>query len=420
MYKKRWQDIKSNKQFSNLFVYGIGQAFNLLTPLLVVPYIIHVCGEDGLGKIGIAMAFSFFLIVIIDYGTDIVGVKEVSVNRANTTKLAIILSTTYASKLLLLILVVAAASALFFAIPYFSREKELFFVSLTIVAGQFLNPTWVFQGIENFKGITFLNILSKLIYAAGVFIFIKQPGDYSYAVLWWGIGMIVANTITFAYLRSKYSISFSNTSVNEVRDFLRSNFSMSGSQVFVSLQLYAPILLIGFFAGDAMAGKYRIVEYVIVIFKTYLFLFFNFMYPRVCYLLETGTNQALRFWKLYNGINFIFVTTAMAALYMLAAPVVKYFTTESVEEVTGLLRLATFIPVVYAASIPLKQLVLGWNYQKAYIRITVLLVIINMALIMAFLPFYGIYGVLAAIIATEAATGIIYAVLIKNKLQVVN
>ena len=70
-----------NKQLVDLAVYVFGQLFNLVTPLLVVPYIVFVCGEANFGKSAIGMAIVFFLIVFVDYGSDIIGVKEVSIQR---------------------------------------------------------------------------------------------------------------------------------------------------------------------------------------------------------------------------------------------------------------------------------------------------------------------------------------------------
>lgn len=79
MINKIIEKISSNKQFANLIIYGIGQGFNLVTPLLVVPFIISKCGVENYGKTSIGMAISFFLIVFIDYGSDIIGVKEAAV-----------------------------------------------------------------------------------------------------------------------------------------------------------------------------------------------------------------------------------------------------------------------------------------------------------------------------------------------------
>ena len=40
-----------HQQFHKLSVYGFGQLFNLVTPLLVVPYIVSICGEENFAAV---------------------------------------------------------------------------------------------------------------------------------------------------------------------------------------------------------------------------------------------------------------------------------------------------------------------------------------------------------------------------------
>ena len=87
MLKRGIQFIRNQNQLKNLTIYGLGQFFNLVTPLLVAPHVISVCGIEGYGKAAFSMALFFFLIVFIDYGSDINGVKEVSLNRDNNKEL---------------------------------------------------------------------------------------------------------------------------------------------------------------------------------------------------------------------------------------------------------------------------------------------------------------------------------------------
>lgn len=418
MLKTSLKFFKSQKQFQNLTIYGFGQVFNLITPFLVMPYIISICGESGYGKIGIGMAWAFFIMVFVDYGSEITGVKEVAVNRENTKKLEAIFITTYATKLLLLITIIAILSIVFFTIPYFSTDKSLFFFSLAMVVGQFINPTWFLQGVENFKWITILNILSKIIYLAGVFIFIHEPEDYVLSNLIWGLGMILANTIAFLYVVFDYSFSFSNTKKSEVKKLLKQNFSLFSSQIFVSLQMYAPIVFIGIFGGNTMAGQFKIVDQIIVIFKTYLLLFFNFVYPRICYLLDKSRQEAMRFWITYNGLNLIFITICMTVVFIFSTEVVLFFNPTQVQLISDLLKIAVFIPVIQAISIPLKQLVLAENKQKQYVRITMIMTVLSLLLIVIITPLYQVLGVVLSLIIAEILISFIFYWTIKKQVFV--
>jgi O-antigen/teichoic acid export membrane protein len=409
---------KNQKQLSNLIIYGFGQGFNLITPLLVIPYIVLICGEEGYGKVGVGMALAFFIMVFIDYGSEINGVKQVAVNREDKNELENIFITTYAAKLALLFIILFIVSIVFYFIPFFNQDKKLFFLSLSMVVGQFINPTWFFQGVENFKWITILNILSKIIYLAGIFIFIHKPSDYIYCNLIWGIGMIVANGISFIYILSTHSFSFVKTKKKDVFKLITANFSIFSSQIFVSLQMYSPIVLISFFGGNAMAGQYKIIDQIIVIFKTYILLFFNYVYSRVCYLLDRSKQEAMLFWKTYNGLNFIFIAFSMLLISLFSTEVVTYFNPKGIQEIASLLKIAVLIPVLQAITIPLKQLVLGLNKQSRYVTITMTITVLSLLLIVVITPNYKVLGVLIALITTEVITALIFYFMVKNDLFV--
>ncbi|WP_396194521.1 oligosaccharide flippase family protein [Flavobacterium sp.] len=410
--------IFKNQQNTNLLVYGIGQFFNLVTPILVVPYIVSVCSEEGYGKIGVGLAVSFFMMVFIDYGSDILGVKEVSVNRDNIKALEKIFITIYSAKLFLLFLVLILVSIIFITVPYFSQEKKLFFWGLPILIGQFLNPTWFLQGIENFKWITISNIASKVVYVVAIFGFIHNPSDYVYNNLFWGLGMIIANGFFFICLLKQYSFSFQKTKMADVTAYLKTNFSMFSSQIFVSLQMYFPIVLVSYFGNNTMAGQFKIIDQIIVIFKTYLLLFFNFVYPRVCFLLGKNTREALSFWKIYNGLNTVFIIISLGIIGLFSNKIVGYFNPKGVIEISNLLKIAVLIPIAQSITIPLKQLVLGCNKQNEYVRTTMLIAVTSLTTIAIITPFYSVLGVLLSLIFTEVITAAMYYRIIKRDLFV--
>ena len=406
-----------HQQFQKLSVYGFGQLFNLVTPLLVVPYIVSVCGEENFGKTAVGMAIAFFLIVFIDFGSDIIGVREVAVNRDNPEVLNKIFTTTYVVKGIILLLVLTVASIIFHSFPYFKSEKIMFTLGLSVLIGQFLNPTWFLQGIENVKWITLLNIVSKCIYLVGIFFTIKKESDYIYINLWWGLGMIVSNFLVFIWIIKKHQFSFLLVNKDEVFKHIRNDFSMFSSQIFVSLQLYAPVVLISYFGNNLMAGQYRIVEQIIVIFKTYIFLFFNYVFPRICYLIETDFKRGLKNWIIYNGINFVFVTLGMLFFHIYSYEIVSYFNPTNRYVLSNLLEVAVFVPLILAISIPLKQLVLAYNYKRFYVYLTSVMVLFNLLAIVILLPKFQVYGVFYSLIATDLIVIIFYLYQLKKNLK---
>ena len=99
---------------------------------------------------------------------------------------------------------------------------------------------------------------------------------------------------------------------------------MFSSQIFVSLQLYAPVVLISYFGNNLMAGQYRIVEQIIVIFKTYIFLFFNYVFPKSLLFNRNRFPKKIKNWvNLQWRTNFVFVTVWNAIFYFYSYEIVS-------------------------------------------------------------------------------------------------
>ena len=160
MKQKIRSAIKSDffKKFS---IYGFGQFFNLVTPLLLIPYIVKVCGEENFGKVSVALAISFVLIVFIDYGSELVGVRDITINRNDKKELQRIFLTNLVSRFLVLILVLVVSLVPIFCLPFLQSETILFALSLLIILGQYLNQSWFLQGVDNINWISISNIISS-------------------------------------------------------------------------------------------------------------------------------------------------------------------------------------------------------------------------------------------------------------------
>ena len=229
--------------------------------------------------------------------------------------------------------------------------------------------------------------------------------------------MIVSNFLVFIWIIKKHQFSFLLVNKDEVFKHIRNDFSMFSSQIFVSLQLYAPVVLISYFGNNLMAGQYRIVEQIIVIFKTYIFLFFNYVFPRICYLIETDFKRGLKNWIIYNGVNFVFVLFGMIFFYFYSYEIVSYFNPTNRYVLSNLLEVAVFVPLILAISIPLKQLVLAYNYKRFYVYLTSVMVLFNLLAIVILLPKFQVYGVFYSLIATDLIVIIFYLYQLKKNLK---
>lgn len=409
--------IFSKTRIKDFIIYGLGQSINILSPLIVLPYLIVICGVEEVGKIGIAMSIALILNGIIDYGSYVIGVKEISINRDNLLVLEEKFTSIYISKVFLFILIFLTLSLFIFFLPYLSKDKTLFFFSTSIILGQLLNPAWYLQGIENFKWISILNILSKLIYLALIFIFIRNKEDYIYANLFLGIGAIVSNTIGLIWLKNQNSFEFKAKDVKPSIAILKEEFSFSLSQFFLSLYQFFPIIIIGFIGGDLMAGQYRIIDQIITIFKTYFNMFFYFVFANICYVLNQNYKEGIRTWKQYNGFNLLMILIIVVIFYLLTPVILSYFKFDENEiiQLSSVFKFALIIPILTGISISLRQLMFAFNLNNIYITITILATLISFVLLASFTKLFALKGAFSSIILIELIIIILYSLFITFK-----
>ncbi len=361
------------------------------------------------------MAVMFFLIVIVDFGSDIIGVKEVSVNRNDNGVLARIFSTTYAAKFLLAFGLVTILSLLFLLVPYFATEKKMFFMSLVILVAQFANPIWFLQGIEYFKAITVINIATKLLYLAGIFFTINNPDDYVYVNLWWGIGMFLPFLIGSVWCVNKFEISFGSLRVNDISHFITKDYKFCVSQLFLSMKNYSPILLIGFAGGFNIAGQYKIIEQIIMPIRTYLQVIFRFFYPKLCFEIFQDKMNGVAFWKKVNIGNFLVVIFLLAMIYIFATEILLFFKVapNSIENLSLLLRFSLLIPLLITVSFTFEQLIFSIGKRDIYIKITIATVIINFIVMFFLFQIFGLFGLISSLLITETMVVFAYLVVLK-------
>lgn len=392
--------LKKLKIFDFSF-YGFSQLINLFTPLLVAPHLISVCGEENFGKIGMALSFVFILIVLVDFSSGINGVRDVSLVRGNKSKIDDIVRTLYGVKIVALLTVLLLSLFIILIIPFFSRESLLFFLSMSILVGQAINPSWLLQGMDAFRAISFMNLLNKGIYILLIIIFIKEEEDYIFVNLYFGLSSFMVFCIMNLWMISNNIITIKRPDYKSMKELYKRDFKLTFSQLLLSLQQYSPVILVGYFAGDFTAGIYKIIEQIIMIFRTYLQVFFSYVYPKICYNISKSYRLGVQNWLYFNLINFGVVSIMAIVFYMYNYDILSYFNVDHVNSLIPIFNFALLIPIVFAISIPLQQLILAFGKQRQYVNITSLTAFMLIALIPVFLNFFDLKGVFATILLID-------------------
>jgi O-antigen/teichoic acid export membrane protein len=388
-----------NKVSKNFIFYGAGQAFNLLSPLLIVPYVISACGIANFGKTGLSFGLSLFLILIVDYAFDIKGTKLVSESRVNINGIQQSLFTIIYTKIILVFIAFILLLLLIYSIPLLRDEKTLFLFSFSIVIAQVFNPQWFFQGIEDFKTSGLINILSKILYVILVFSLIKNTEDYNYVNLCLGMSSLLFNLFGILIIQNRFKFNFQKPNFFEIKKILKTDFFFCVSQLFLSLRQLSPLFIVSSFLGFSVAGQYKVVEQIISLFRTFNQVYLKYFFPRLCFKIKESKNEALSFWKKYVLLLLVFVLFFCLLLFIFSLHIITFFNIS--KTINDLFRFSLILPVLMVFSLALEQTMFTNNNNKNYIRITIFVTIINIITLLFLASILNLNGVVISIIVAE-------------------
>ena len=244
----------------NFLSLGALQIVSYVIPLISLLYLSRVLGVEKFGLVFFAFAFMAYFIILTDYGFGLSATREIAVNRHNKNNLSNIFSAVTCLKIIML---VASYIILLFVsvfVPKISENWLVFQLSFLMVIGNAIYPVWFFQGMERMKYITFLNILSKLIFLILIFFFVKHESDYIIVPLLNSLGFLVAGMIGMYFAIKHLGAKLYIPSWQAIKKQFKYSSDFFLSRVSVSLVTNTNSFCLGMVGSNIMVGYYVAAE----------------------------------------------------------------------------------------------------------------------------------------------------------------
>ncbi len=273
---------RNNLFLKNLSYLSILEGVNVLVPLIILPYLLHILGKEIYGLIIFAQATVSYLAILQNFGLNTLAVKEISINRNNKIKLNGLVSSVFVFKGILFF---TSFIILWFVISLFSIYKGhevLLFLTMYMCLADFIFPKWYFQGIEKMKYITHLSILSKVIILVLIFSFIKEKSDYLLLPIFYGIGVTISGIASIIVIFKYHKLKFIFPSILQLKNLFNQTLTFFVSDISISIFANSNKIIIGSFLGMAELAYYDLADKIIMVFKHIpLNIVRTAIYPRV-------------------------------------------------------------------------------------------------------------------------------------------
>jgi O-antigen/teichoic acid export membrane protein len=160
-------------------VYNFLLSFSQIAfPLVSIPYISRVLDPEGIGSVSFIDSFTYYFIVIAEFGIVSYAIREISRKKDDPAALKQVTSELVSLHLLTSL---GSLALYFISISFFYQkvhDPRLILFSLSFLLVNSFACEWYFWGTEQFKYITIRSLVTRALGLASIFILVKKPDDY--------------------------------------------------------------------------------------------------------------------------------------------------------------------------------------------------------------------------------------------------
>ena len=361
------EKLSRNKTVLANFSYlSILQVFTILFPLLTYPYLLRIIGLDLYGVIVFAQTIIAYVSLVINFGFNMSGAKNVAVYKGNKERLSRIVSSTYLCKFILWLICLIVYFSVISIVPFFKDHYWVYALTFLLTFNELLLPIWFFQGIEKMKYIAIVNLSARLLFVVAIFLFIHNQEDYLLVPLLNGIGTILAGSLSLYIVLGKEKIRLSIISIRDLKLAYKESLPLFVSGL--STQIYVNInkLVIGSILGMSEVSIYDMADKVIQCLKLPISMMAQAVFPRI------ARERNIRF---VNRVMFVVagaVLLAYICVCLCSDWIVYLFIGQYMEETSVIIRLLgiSVILVSFNSFMGGNRLV-PFGYSAIYMRVMV-------------------------------------------------
>ena len=362
------EKVARNKTVLANFSYlSILQVFTILFPLLTYPYLLRVIGLELYGVIVFAQSIIIYISLVINFGFNMSSAKDVAIHKEDKEKLSRIVSTTYISKFILWVICGVGYLVVITTFDFFREYYWVYFLSYLLTFNELLLPTWFFQGIEKMKYITIVNVSSRLVFVAAIFLFVKEKSDYLYVPLLNGIGAVVAGLLALYIVFKKEGVQFRLSSIYGIREDYKRSFPLFVSSISTQIYLNVNKLVVGSCLGMSEVAIYDIGEKVLHLMKLPIQMVAQATFPKISR--EKNIHYINRLIFLIIGV----VLVGYIIVFVCSSWIVYLFTGEYIAKAILVIRVLTLSAVLGSVNYFLAgNRLIPLGYSVLYMRIMLL------------------------------------------------
>jgi PST family polysaccharide transporter len=330
---------------------GLIQILNYVLPLLTLPVVTRAFGPILFGILAAFNAYGRYVAVIVGYGFDFTGLRDISRSREDVFTLSRTVSAILSAQILL---GAFAVMFLFAAVPFIiPHGADYMFVGLIVLLQIFATaatPQWVFVGLEQIHSLVIAQFAFRTLATALIISSIRGPDDL---LLYVSINLAAAVAILIFCLigLTRYHIRWKTPRFAELVLVIRQGAYLFVSKVSISLYTSSVTLFVAIILGPAAAGAFALADRVRLVAASVTGPLNMAVYPFI-YRVVGGVETDEGEWT--QRVFFLGVVALSAlisvALFIFAPLIISLLAGDAFQDAIFVLRIIAFLPLIITLS----------------------------------------------------------------------
>lgn len=393
--------MKNNKVAVNLFYQTIFQVVKIIIPIITIPIVSRALGPKGIGINSFTNSVAQYFILFAALGISIYGNREIAISKNNRKKMLQTFNDIFIMKLITTIFSLIIYFVLIFI---FYKENMLFFIlqSINIIA-VFIDISWFFMGLEDFKKTSLANLFVQLITFGLIVYFIKKPADIGYYILIQAVGNIVAQIIPWFFLIHEYKRVFMFPILSNIKKHFLGTVKYFIPQIAIIMYSTLNKTILGTISTEENVGYYTNTVSLVSAIVTIVTTIDLVMLPRMSNLFSTNNIRQIDTY-ISKSINAeMYVATPIAfGLAAISSKFVPWFFGESFSQLSILLPIMSPLIIIIPLGVSIsRQYLLPQDKTKEYTISVFIGALVSIVTSLAMIPILGLYGAIVANLLAE-------------------
>ncbi|OCA88290.1 hypothetical protein A8F94_10860 [Bacillus sp. FJAT-27225] len=397
----------------NVFYAFLLQFSTLIFPLITMPYISKIIGPSGLGRVDFATSVVNWFLLFSTFGLLSYGVREVSKIRDDEKKLSVFFSEILIIKVILTFAVLLVYIPSILLIDRLNENLPLFVLYIVLIITNIFSLDWFFQGLENYKFITFRSIILKILAVISIFLFVKTHNDFMvYAAI---------NILTLSlgnlwnFFHSKRYVKISLKGIN-ITNHLKSMSTFFITTLIISIYTLLDTVILGFIKGDEDVAFYTRAKMFFGIGMALSVAINNALTPRLNNYFQGDKNQYSSLLKTSFNLLLLISMPIMVGVGILSENLMVLFGGEKFHPASLSLMIIAPLLVITPMSIwNYQQRILPYGKEKAGLYINSVVAVVSLIFNISLVPVMGYIGTSISWLISEVTGLIISFVYMKRK-----